>query len=94
MESKAVPEFLMKKTLSKTRLEFWSNRKDSSPTIIGDQSQQKFINIDSNDPTIMNTFYCKLSFTKRSRISQVPGWVELIAKRRTSRETSFSSKEA
>ena len=60
MESKAVPEFLLKKSHSTARIDFWSKRKDSSPGMIGEQLKSKFVPIDLQDTKTMQSFYSML----------------------------------
>lgn len=67
-KSKAIPEFLLKKTSIKKRIEFWPNRKDSSPSTIGDASRSKLINVDALEAKSTEKFHCTLNLRSQAEL--------------------------
>lgn len=60
MENLAVPDFLLKKSQTKPRIEFWGQRKGSNPATMTTESKSKFIELlDKPKPNPLQTFYSK-----------------------------------
>lgn len=65
MESNAVPEFLLRKSQSKPKIEFWGQRKISTPVIIKPEIKSKFIELlDNPKPNPLQSFYSKVTLTQ------------------------------